>query len=196
MSTTPLLSPSPSLQTQPQEDLEANSRPSIRQHLRHFFTTQTFHYSVLVLVALDVACMFADIIIDLETCSRGKSHEVASALEALKYTSLVFSSIFMLELLLSMFAFGKSYFSSTFHIFDAAIILTSFIFEISLQGIEEEVASLIVVLRLLRVVKIVDEISVGAEQKMTELEERCVEAEEEVKRLREEVRRLRNLGSE
>lgn len=77
--------------------------------------------------------------------------------------------------------------------FDATIIVVSFIFEMTLQGVEEEVASLIIILRLLRVVKIVDEISVGAEEQMKELEDRLNESERDVRSLREEVARLKNL---
>lgn len=86
------------------------------------------------------------------------------------------------------------YFKSKFHIFDATIIVVSFIFEVSLQGVEEEVASLIVVLRLLRVVKIVDEISVGAEQQMSDLEQRLEALEKENRELNEELRRRRPLA--
>lgn len=85
-----------------------------------------------------------------------------------------------------------SYFTSKFHVFDASVIIISFIFEITLQGVEEEVASLIIILRLLRVIKIVDEISVGAEEQMKELEDRLNESERDVRSLREEVDRLRN----
>ena len=73
--------------------------------------------------------------------------------------------------------------------FDATIIVVSFIFEVSLQGVGEEVASLIVALRLLRVVKIVDEISVGAEQQMSDLERRLELVQQENRELREALSR-------
>ncbi|KAF2692184.1 hypothetical protein K458DRAFT_286130 [Lentithecium fluviatile CBS 122367] len=164
--------------------------PSVRQQVYRFLTSKTFHYTVLLVVTLDVGCMFADIVINLETCGH-KNPKADTALEALKYISLVFSSLFMLELLASIWAFGRSYFTSKFHIFDASIIIISFMFEITLQGIEEEVASLIIILRLLRVIKIVDEISVGAEEQMKDLEDRLNESERDVRALREEVGRLR-----
>ncbi|KAF2441458.1 hypothetical protein P171DRAFT_434147 [Karstenula rhodostoma CBS 690.94] len=134
--------------------------------------------------------VLVDIVINLETCDR-KTPKADTALEALKHVSLVFSALFMLELLASIWAFGIAYFKSKFHMFDATVIVASFIFEISLQGVEEEVASLIVILRLLRVVKIVDEISVGAEAQMSDLEQRLGSLEEENKYLREELRRRR-----
>lgn len=64
--------------------------------------------------------------------------------------------------------------------------------EVSLQGVEEELASFIVILRLLRVVKIVDEISVGAEQQMEDLEERLSASEKENAELKRELEHLRS----
>lgn len=55
---------------------------------------------------------------------------------------------------------------------------------------EEEVASLIIILRLLRVVKIVDEISVGAEQQMSDLEQKLEMALEENRDLRQALDRM------
>lgn len=57
---------------------------------------------------------------------------------------------------------------------------------------EEEVASLIIILRLLRVVKIVDEISVGAEQQMSDLEQKLEMALEENRDLRQALDRMRS----
>lgn len=48
-----------------------------------------------------------DIIINLEACNH-KTPKADTALEVLKYISLAFSSLFMLELLASIWAFGKS----------------------------------------------------------------------------------------
>ncbi|KAF2117661.1 hypothetical protein BDV96DRAFT_570641 [Lophiotrema nucula] len=188
MSSSPLLRPS---RIESDDVVEANSySDTTRKQLYRFFNSKTFHYSILVLVSLDVACLFADIIINLLTC---QNHTPASskALEALAYVSLAFSCIFVIELLASVWAFGREYFHSKFHIFDATIILASFIFELALQGVTEEVASLIVILRLLRVVKIVDELSVGAEEQMKDLEERLATSEKANEELMDEVKRLR-----
>jgi hypothetical protein len=86
---------------------------------------------------------------------------------------------------------GARFLRSKFHCFDATIIISSFIFEVALQGVTEEVFSLIVILRLLRVVKIVDEFSVGAEEQMKELEDQIEKLEEDNAELRDEVRRMK-----
>ena len=55
-----------------------------------------------------------------------------------------------------------SYFKSKFHCFDAAIIVGGFIIDVCLKDVLEEAASIVVILRLWRVFKIVEEFSAGA----------------------------------
>jgi voltage-gated hydrogen channel 1 len=62
---------------------------------------------------------------------------------------------------------------------------------VTLQGTTEEVASLVVILRLFRVVKIVDELGVAADEQMKELEERILLIEKENQELRDEIEALR-----
>jgi hypothetical protein len=57
-----------------------------------------------------------------------------------------------------------SYFKSWFRCFDAFIVIAGFITDVVLHGIIEEVASIIVVMRLWRVVKIIEELSLGAQK--------------------------------
>ena len=81
---------------------------SVRRQLFRFLDSKTFHYSILALVSLDVSCLFADIVINLLTCGhRTKPYE--DALKALEYISLTFSCLFVLELVATLWAFGKSY---------------------------------------------------------------------------------------
>lgn len=97
----------------------------------------------------------------------------------------------MLELLASIWAFGLSYFRSKFHVFDALVILTSFVIDVLLRGILEEVASLVIVLRLWRVFKIIEELSGAAEEQMEGLVERVEGLEKEREGLERENRGLR-----
>jgi hypothetical protein len=83
------------------------------------------------------------------------------------------------------------YFSSWFHCFDAVVILVSFISDLLMQGIIEEIASLVIVLRLWRFVKIVEELSVGASETMDEVQSRAEQLEKENQELRSELRTLR-----
>lgn len=95
----------------------------------------------------------------------------------------------MLELLVSIWAFGWRYFNSRFHTFDAAVILAGFITDVLLHGVLEEIASLVVILRLWRFFKIIEEIGVGAEEQMAVLEGKIEELERENGELKEEIKR-------
>lgn len=104
--------------------------------------------------------------------------------------------MFMIELVGSVWAFGFRYFNSTFHIFDATVILLGFIIDILLRGVLEEIASLVVVLRLWRFFKIIEEFSVGAEEQMDGLEMRIEQLESENEELKRELRRRKGEDEE
>ncbi|MCJ1425642.1 hypothetical protein MMC29_003542 [Sticta canariensis] len=166
---------------------------SIGNHVRRFLISQTGHYAVLLLVSLDVTCIFADLLISLFICEQrcGKDLDATKTLvgaqEALKVVSLVFSCLFMAELIACVWAFGLNYFKSKFHCFDAAVILTGFVIDVCLTGVLEEAGSIVVVLRLWRVFKIVEEFSSGAEEQMNALSGRMEQLEAENKQLQRDL---------
>jgi cell shape-determining protein MreC len=53
-----------------------------------------------------------------------------------------------------------------FHIFDSLVILVAFVIEVTLHGMEEELGSLVVVLRLWRVFQIIEELRSASEDTM------------------------------
>lgn len=83
----------------------------LRNRLQRFLGSKWGHYFVLVLVSLDISCIFADFLIELHVCEHGgeKGFDTKSWLDTiavLGHVSLTFSSLFMAELLGSVFAFG------------------------------------------------------------------------------------------
>ncbi|KAH6674477.1 hypothetical protein B0J14DRAFT_666259 [Halenospora varia] len=168
----------------------------IRTHA--FLISKYQHYVVLSLVSLDLLSIFADIIINLYQCDKGEkaSPKWDDVRQGLGVAGLVFSCMFMVELVGSVWAFGFRYFNSTFHIFDATVILLGFIIDILLRGVLEEIASLVVVLRLWRFFKIIEEFSVGAEEQMDGLEMRIEQLESENGELKRELRRRKGAGDE
>ncbi|KAK7555775.1 hypothetical protein IWX49DRAFT_82652 [Phyllosticta citricarpa] len=162
-----------------------------RQATQRFLSSKTGHYAVLLLVGLDVSCIFADFVIRLFLCEKRLPYTWNDGLEALGIVSLVFSCLFMVELAASLWAFGLEHLKSPFHVFDALVILASFILDILLRGVIEEVASLVIVLRLWRIFKIIEELSVGAQEQTEDLEARIEGLEDENRRLRSEVQRLK-----
>lgn len=88
------------------------SHASSRARVQQFLTSKLGHYAVLLLVCLDVCCIFADFLISLFLCEQkcGKdqrgSNSLIMAQELLGVVSLVFSCLFMAELVASVWAFG------------------------------------------------------------------------------------------
>lgn len=78
-----------------------------RTRTQRFLTSKTGHYAVLLLVSLDVSCIFADFIINLFVCDqKHPDRRWGEAQDALGVVSLVFSCLFMVELLAAVWAFG------------------------------------------------------------------------------------------
>ena len=76
----------------------------------------------------------------------------------LHYMSLTILSIFMVELFFKLIALGKEFFHHKLEIFDAFVIVSSFILDIISLVYEEAFAALelLVLLRLWRIVRVVN----------------------------------------
>ncbi|KAL2430834.1 hypothetical protein ABEF95_013795 [Exophiala dermatitidis] len=170
---------------------------TIRRTLQRFLASKWGHYFVIVLVGLDISCIFADFLISLHICENAGKEKFdykgwQKANEVLGYVSLAFSCLFMAELVASVFAFGFDYFRSKFHIFDALVIIVAFVIDVLLRGGPlEEAGSLVVVLRLWRVFKIIEEFSSGAADEVDELQERVEALEREKEQVEKENHQLR-----
>ncbi|ROW10017.1 hypothetical protein VPNG_06542 [Cytospora leucostoma] len=182
---------------QDQDDLNQQQSPdefSIYAHQRRkcrgLLISKQKHYLILALVALDVSCLLADIFIALIDCDKGIKNNgwVPDVREGLEDAGLVFSCMFMLELIMCLWAFGFVYLRSWFHVFDALIIIASFLIDTLAHGTVEEVASLVIILRLWRFVKIINELSVGASERMEDIEMRAKQLEKENAELKRELR--------
>ena len=83
---------------------------SARRKTKHYLTSKVGHYNVLALVSVDISSIFADLILQLLTCEdRIPPKDGHRAQEALGIMSLIFSCLFMVELLASIWAFGWAY---------------------------------------------------------------------------------------
>lgn len=93
----------------------STDQDSIRTRVQRFLTSKTGHYAILLLVSLDVTCIFADFLISLFICERAcgqnlkATDSLEKAQEGLGIVSLVFSCLFMAELIASIWAFGLKY---------------------------------------------------------------------------------------
>lgn len=68
--------------------------------------------------------------------------------------------------------------------------MASFLVDVLTRGIVEEVASLIIILRLWRFVKIIEELSVASSERMEDLEMKVERLEEENASLRDKLRKF------
>jgi hypothetical protein len=82
-----------------------------RRQVQRFQSSKFGHYFILSLVALDVGSIFADLFITLYLCDHKDAQGWADTQEVLGSIGLVFSSLFVLELILSIWAFGFRYVS-------------------------------------------------------------------------------------
>ncbi|KAJ5729921.1 uncharacterized protein N7483_004429 [Penicillium malachiteum] len=161
-----------------------------RRSARNFLSSRWGHYLILLLVAVDVCCTFADFLIQLHVCelkqtSFGADNGWEVTQEVLSISSLVISCLFMGELVVAALSFGMKYFSDWFHVFDSLVIIVAFTIEVSLRGIGEELGSLVIVLRLWRVFQIIEELSSASEDSLEQYEQ-------EIERLKVENSDLRD----
>lgn len=79
-----------------------------QQRCQALLVSKQKHYFILALVALDVACLLTDILIALIDCDKRIKNDawVPDVREALERAGLVFSCLFLVELLLCLWAFG------------------------------------------------------------------------------------------
>ena len=67
-----------------------------RRQTKRYLTSKTGHYSVLLLVSLDISCIFADLLLTILTCEgRVPAKDGEQAQNVLGILSLVFSCLFM-----------------------------------------------------------------------------------------------------
>lgn len=88
-----------------------------KSSVQDFLSSRAQHYTVLGLVSFDLLGIFADIIINLYQCDEKDTDPVWDDVRnGLGVAGLVFSCLFMLELILSVWAFGWMYVHHLIHI--------------------------------------------------------------------------------
>ncbi len=96
-----------------------------------------------------------------------------------------------MELFVTIWAYGKKYFKSKFHLFDGSVIIASFVIDVVLRGVKQEVAGMVIILRLWRFVKIIEEATGAEEDKVEELQEKDKELQNENRKMNNELKMLR-----
>ncbi|KIK98842.1 hypothetical protein PAXRUDRAFT_823394 [Paxillus rubicundulus Ve08.2h10] len=184
-----------------------------------FLESSRLHTFVITLIAIDAGCVLADLGYSFlsDGCVIPEGPEAPLWLEIVANISLAITTFFLVEIPLSLWSFGLRFYlpysgvlHAPLHLFDALIVITTFVLEFVLRGKERELAGLLVILRLWRLVKLVGGIAVGAgeveEEIFKELEETrrqlegtttaLAKAREENRKLRSRVVWLETGGSE
>ncbi len=113
-------------------------------------------------ITVDAICVLADLSYSFLTDECPPKHTEPLWLETLGHLSLAITSIFLAEIALALYAFGISFYNplgtvihASLHLLDAAVIIGTFVIEVFLRGRERELASLLILVRLWRLVKLV-----------------------------------------
>ncbi|KAG0283068.1 hypothetical protein BGZ96_012554 [Linnemannia gamsii] len=168
-----------------------------RRRIGKAIESKAAHITILILTLFDIILVMLQIgasLLHLDETEH--EHWVLTLFEHL---SLAIVSVFMLEILLKIFAFGPRYFwigtpHWILHLVDAIIIITSFMLEIFLKGAEQELSSLLIVFRLWRVVKLTGSVAIEVSEHdqahVALLEERVKLLEQELEESHLKIQRL------
>ena len=96
-------------------------------------------------------------------CTPIEGPDTPTWLNALAEVSLAITTLFLVEVPVTVWALGAGHYNplsktvphAALHFFDAVVVFTTFVLEVGLRGRERELASLLIVLRLWRLVKLV-----------------------------------------
>lgn len=136
-------------------DLQSTGTLSAITQLLRFCNAQVLTDSVCVLADLGYTVLSDD-------CEPPEGPDAPLWLEILSHLSLGITSLFLAEIPITIWAMGVNFYNpfgptlhAGFHLFDAFIIAVTFILEAILKGREQELAGLLIILRLWRLVKLV-----------------------------------------
>ncbi|KAG0034915.1 hypothetical protein BGZ82_005553 [Podila clonocystis] len=174
-----------------------------RRRLGEKIESRAAHIIILFLTLADIVLVMLQIGASLLHLDESK--EEVWYLELFSHISLAIVSMFMLEILIKLFAFGPRYFWRgtphwVLHLFDAVVIMTSFVLEIVLHGVSQELSSLLIVFRLWRVIKLTGavaiEVSNHEQEKARLLEARVQELEKELEESKSRCQRIEGFNSQ
>jgi len=129
---------------------------TLRDRLKHLFSTNKFHIIVVCFVIVDCLLVVSELLLDLKVFPTEAHHSVAP--HVLHYCSLAILGLFLIEILVRLVVFRLEFVRSKFELFDAVIVIVSFVLDILYRNNEgpESGIGLLIVLRLWRVTRIIN----------------------------------------
>ena len=127
-----------------------------RGKMKHMFHTNKFQIVIVCLVILDCLLVITELLLDLEVFPNEANESVAPHI--LHYCSIGILGIFLVEILVRIIVFRLEFFHHKLEIFDAVIVIVSFVLDIIFCNNEgpESGIGLLIVLRLWRVTRILN----------------------------------------
>ncbi|CAB4408676.1 unnamed protein product [Rhizophagus irregularis] len=168
----------------------------VREKLARKFESRQAHWIILGLVAADFISVFSVIIVSFLWPEFEEKEHIF--FEVLEYIAFTINFIFVIEVTLKLFIFGIRYFIKDhhwqLHLFDAGIIITTFLLDFFLKGKQREVAGLLILFRLWRLIKALSTVAVGIieydEDKVDNLKSQVIQLKEELKILLTEIDKM------
>ncbi|KAH9063394.1 hypothetical protein EDB87DRAFT_1673466 [Lactarius vividus] len=160
----------PSSYSQERQD-QSQTALTWREHVSEALESSTAHKLVITLIVIDAGCVLVDLAYTLlsSDCETSGAPGAPAWLEALSLISTVITTLFLIEIPLTIWSLGFKFYKphgqvphASLHLFDATIIVTTFVLEVVLRGKERELAGLLIILRLWRLLKLVGGVAVGA----------------------------------
>ncbi|RDX56613.1 hypothetical protein OH76DRAFT_1395731 [Lentinus brumalis] len=177
----------------------------VRRRTAEYLESAALHYTVIALVLIDSGCVLADLAYTFlsEDCTPIEGPDSPIWLNILAQISLSITTVFLVEIPVSIWALGLQNYNpfgpvphAILHFFDAIVIVTTFVLEVVLRGRERELASLLIILRMWRLVKLVGGIAVGAGELEEEQAKALAETKQELKQALNSLQALRQENQE
>jgi len=137
---------------------------TLRDKLFNILNGHTFQVIVIALVVVDICIVIATLLVDLQILIVPDSH-LEITYEVLHYTGLAILCLFVLEVMVKIYALQWKFFHHWWELFDAVVIIISFALDLAYHpgsNMEGNGFGLIIVLRLWRVVRVVNGIIVSS----------------------------------
>lgn len=178
-------------------------RVGAQQRIGQLLESREAHYFVIGLTLLDLGIVITELALSsIFPIGSEIPPQVHLAEEALSWTTIGILGTFTAELFAKLGVFGHRYFThSAWHSFDAVIVVVSLVLELSLKGVAQEIASLLIFFRLWRIMRLMhgvaeaielrnEEASHGHQREVAELKKELSAKQERVEVLQQQVGEL------
>ncbi|KAG1768346.1 hypothetical protein EDD22DRAFT_872758 [Suillus occidentalis] len=123
-----------------------------RENISCILESRRFHTFVIALIVIDATCVLADLGYTVLSDGCAPPDEGPEWLEVLATISLAITTLFLIEIPVTLWAFGVRFYTpfsgvphAALHLFDTAIIVTTFVLEFVLKGRQRELAGLLII---------------------------------------------------